>query len=82
VPVVGHDAVGENANGGHGFLGEGETTLEGFVVLAGAEECHLADTAVEDVLDDVAGAMRAVRGMGGSVTGDGPLGKEIQVVPF
>src|SRR5947207_594621 len=61
VPVVGHDAVGEEVDGGAGVgLGEGE--LEGGVVLVVAEEGDAGDGAVEDVVDVAGGALAAGAG--------------------
>jgi len=50
MPVRGHDAVGEKRKGA-AFVSFEDDSLEGVVVGVAAEHLHLADRAIEDVID-------------------------------
>jgi hypothetical protein len=56
VPVIGHEAIGENGNGGS-VVGFGEDSLEGGVVFGLEKEGSPGAATVEDVVDESAGSM-------------------------
>ena len=62
VPVVGHEAVGEDEDAGDGLLHLGEEGDEGVVVAGGVEEPLAAVAAVEHVVDDAADGLAGAAG--------------------
>lgn len=56
VPVVGHEAPGEDADG-DALVGLGQNAFEGGVVLVFVEKGALADAPVENVVDQPGGSM-------------------------
>jgi len=63
VPVGGHEAEGEDADG-VALVSEDEDAEEGVVVGGFAEHGHAADGAVEDVVDQAAGSGAGETGHG------------------
>lgn len=70
VPVVGHEAVGEDAHVDV-FGGLGHDAFKGVVVVGGVEDGHAGDAAVDDVEDHVAGLDTGCSWHGCRVSGRG-----------
>ena len=82
VPVVAHEAVGEQADAGEGGEGFGEHFQEGGVVAGGVEDGRAGVAAVEHVEHDAAGGDAGGAGHGGRVTRRGSGGKKMYLSPL
>jgi len=81
MPVIRHDAVGEEADG-NGCKGVSHDAFEGGEVLVFLEDFAAADAAVEDMKDHSGGGDARGAGHDGECNGGGVGGQIIAPVPF